>query len=62
MYFNKREMTVKIYDDPSWEYHIIDELEQFQIFHKRIIYDNLYILERIGINYDDNIVLYKINE
>ena len=56
-------MTVKIYDNLSWEYHIIGELEQFQIFPKRIIYDNLYILERIGINYDDKYCfLYKINE
>ena len=42
---------VYILDEPIWRYHIIDELEQYQIFPKKLKYipDNI-ILERVGIS------------
>ena len=61
LYFQKKtNISVIIEDEPYWKYHVIDELEQFQIFPKKISYNNEFILERIIINYDKGCVIYKI--
>ena len=61
LYFKKKtNISVIIEDDPYWKYHVIDELEQFQIFPKKISYNNEFILKRIIINYNKACVIYKI--
>lgn len=47
----KNDYMVYILEEPKWRYHIIDELEQYQIFPKKLKYlvTNT-ILERVGIS------------
>ena len=61
LYYKNKEQDLMVYilEEPSWKYHIIDELEQFQIFPLKLLYNNEIILERVGIS--NKLVVYKIS-
>jgi len=47
----QNDYMVYILEEPYWRYHIIDELEQYQIFPKKLKYlETNTILERVGIS------------
>ena len=55
----KNDYMVYILEEPYWRYHIIDELEQYQLFPKKLKYlETNTILERVGIS--KNRVVYRI--
>ena len=59
IYKFSKEMFVEIEQKPIWQYHIIDDLEQYQYFPYKILYQD--ILLKYKEQYHDRVIYTIIN-